>query len=156
MKRFSNLISLDLRSNDFPKLKDVLDILSQSTPSLETLNLEHVTKTRETAVPREYAFSVCKVLRHLHTLDGIKNPFGAPIERKKKVEKKEKTSSSDRKAARVRSEMKLQISGPLPPMNPQILPSGGADFLDDASVFQDASKISPDPTELYKGQIESE
>jgi hypothetical protein len=37
---------------------------------------------KETAIPREYAFKVCKEIRWLVTIDDLKNPFGTDAPKK--------------------------------------------------------------------------
>lgn len=178
LKQLPHLIFLDLRFNDFPKLKDVLDILvAYSNSNLEQIYLEHVTKTRETAVPREYAFQVCKAMRYLHSVDGIKNPFGVPVERRKKnvvastnnnnnniIDNDNSSTKSNLKrveAFRVRSEMKVNSTNSqsqlpfLPPVNPLLY---STEFLDDQTFYHNVSpNINSQETQfLYKGQIENE
>eukprot|EP00027_Filamoeba_sp_ATCC50430_P016759 CAMPEP_0168569714 /NCGR_PEP_ID=MMETSP0413-20121227/16321_1 /TAXON_ID=136452 /ORGANISM="Filamoeba nolandi, Strain NC-AS-23-1" /LENGTH=833 /DNA_ID=CAMNT_0008602261 /DNA_START=610 /DNA_END=3111 /DNA_ORIENTATION=- len=81
-----NLCHLDLSNNNLQGLQQILNIL-QHCKQLDTLVLLNATKSKETALPREYAFKVCKALRQLTSVDGLKNPFGtiAPNRNKKKI-----------------------------------------------------------------------
>jgi len=76
------LIHLDISYNSLPSLKIILDCVSK-LKDLSTLSIVHSTKGKETAVPREYAFQLFKVLKQLQSCDGINNPFGSKSSRHK-------------------------------------------------------------------------
>eukprot|EP01114_Cavostelium_apophysatum_P010445 TRINITY_DN2416_c0_g1_i11.p1 TRINITY_DN2416_c0_g1~~TRINITY_DN2416_c0_g1_i11.p1 ORF type:complete len:2801 (+),score=908.52 TRINITY_DN2416_c0_g1_i11:43-8445(+) len=78
-----HLTKLDLSNNAISGLKEILNALIHCK-SLEILVLIHSTGNKETAIPREYAFKVCKELRSLSHVDGLKNPFGQGTVSKKK------------------------------------------------------------------------
>jgi hypothetical protein len=77
---------LDISYNNLSTLQHILDVLS-TLPALETLVMINATRSKETAIPREYAFKVCKVLRNLLTVDGLKNPFGTVALRKPQLKR---------------------------------------------------------------------
>jgi len=69
------LVYIDISNNTLPSFAHIMDAIS-NCKSLETLVMANSTKTKDTSNPRDYAFKVCKQLRNVLTVDGLKNPFG--------------------------------------------------------------------------------
>jgi hypothetical protein len=89
---------------------------------LEALIMVNATRTKETAVPREYAFKVCKVLRNLASVDGLKNPFGTIRPPKNKLPammKIAESMQSDQLAAVQQEETETSMSPAVPANNNQ-------------------------------------
>jgi len=82
-KSMPTLTYLDLSNNSLWSLKDIMEYIAPCT-TLETLFLINSTKDKkQSSIPKDYAFKVCKILRFLMFVDGLKNPFGTIAQRKK-------------------------------------------------------------------------
>jgi len=148
---------LDISNNNLPNLQHITDVLN-GLPSLEILVMVNATKSKETALPREYAFKVCKVLRNLLTVDGLKNPFGTLALRKPAQLKRIPTSM---KLAETQPQPEISESAPgqnllrYDEQEPRDRPQSTYMF-DVASIYKDIQVGQASWDILYKPQAPSE